>query len=123
MPKHRCPYPECIYETDDVEDALAAVLLTVHSNGSHTNTPATTTASKAEKVKRPTVCRGGTSEDWSYFLSRWKDYVDATKITGQDKVLQLLECCEERLRKDLTRNAGGPLRADLLRKYSRQLKH
>ena len=85
MPKHRCPYPECVYETDDVEEALAAELLTVHSNRSHSNNPATTTASKAGKVKRPTVCRGGTSEDWSYSLSRSKDCVDATKITGQDK--------------------------------------
>ncbi|XP_028411560.1 uncharacterized protein LOC114534203 isoform X2 [Dendronephthya gigantea] len=109
MPSHRCPYPDCEYETADVEDALAAVLLTVHSNGSHNNNQATTTISKGEKVKRPTISRSGTSEDWSYFLSRWKDYVDATKITGQDKVLQLLECCEEQLRKDLTRNAGGSI--------------
>ncbi|XP_046864810.1 uncharacterized protein LOC124459404 [Xenia sp. Carnegie-2017] len=31
------------------------------------------------------------------------------KITGKDKVIQLLECCDETLRKDLTRNAGGTL--------------
>jgi hypothetical protein len=33
----------------------------------------------------------------------------ATKITGHDKVIQLLECCDEPLRKDLTRSAGGSL--------------
>ena len=33
----------------------------------------------------------------------------ATKITGKDKVVQLLECCDEQLRKDLTRNTGGSL--------------
>ena len=42
-------------------------------------------------------------------LSRWNDYTAATKITGKDEVLQLLECCDEQLRKDLTRNAGGSL--------------
>ena len=49
----------------------------------------------------------GTSADWSYFQSHWKDYVDATKVTGQDKVIQLLEFCDEPLRKDLTRSNGS----------------
>ena len=62
-----------------------------------------------EKVKRPTVSSAGSSEEWSYFESRWNDYVDARKITGQDKVVQLLECCDEQLRKDPTRSAGGSL--------------
>ena len=30
-------------------------------------------------------------------------------MTGKDKTVQLLECCDEQLRKDLTRNAGGTL--------------
>ncbi len=51
----------------------------------------------------------GTTEDWVYFKSRWSDYVRATRLTGQDKVIQLLECCDEQLRRDLTRNAGGTL--------------
>ena len=33
----------------------------------------------------------------------------ATNVTGKDKVIQLLECCDEQLCKDLTRNAGGSL--------------
>jgi hypothetical protein len=44
------------------------------------------------------------------FLLRWTDYVAATKLDGKDKVIQLLECCEELLRKDLTRTTGGKLR-------------
>ena len=45
-----------------------------------------------------------------YFQSRWGDYVRATKLTaGPDRVIQLLECCDEQLRRDLTRNAGGTL--------------
>jgi hypothetical protein len=31
------------------------------------------------------------------------------KIAGRDKVVQLIECCDEQLRKDLTRSAGGSL--------------
>ena len=113
MPKYRCPFPECSYDTDDVEDALAAVLLSVHSKGVHTSTENSgtqhTIAAKIEKVRRPTISAAGTSEDWTYFQTRWKEYVDATKISGKDKVIQLLECCDENLRKDITRNAGGSL--------------
>ena len=56
-----------------------------------------------------TISAGGTSEEWTYFTSRWTDYKTATKVSGQDVVIQLLECCEESLRKDLTRNNGGSL--------------
>ena len=42
-------------------------------------------------------------------MTRWTDYAEATKVQGKDKVIQLLECCEEQLRKDLTRTAGGSL--------------
>ena len=116
MPKFRCPYPECTYETDDVTDALAAVLLSVHSAGTHTTQATATiqpqisaTTARVEKVRRPTVTAAGSSEDWAYFTTRWQDYVEATKIEGKDMIIQLLECCDEQLRKDLTRNAGGSL--------------
>ena len=64
---------------------------------------------KAEKVKRPCISYAGTTEDWQYFRSRWSDYVRATRLSGTDKVIQLLECCDEQLQKDLTRNTGGTL--------------
>ena len=60
-------------------------------------------------MKRPCLSSAGTTEDWQYFKSRWSDYVKATKIDGTDKIIQLLECCDEQLRKDLTRTAGGTL--------------
>ena len=44
-----------------------------------------------------------------YFKSRWSDYVKATRLEGTDRVIHLLECCDEQLHKDLTRNAGGTL--------------
>ena len=54
MPKYKCPFPACEYETGDVADALAAVLISVHSTGTHTTTPTAPTASnptaKIEKV-------------------------------------------------------------------------
>ncbi len=102
-----CPFEGCPYVIPDVDPVLAAALLSTHSlihkaGGS-------TQAARAEKVKRPTIASAGTSEDWAYFKSRWGDYVKATRLDGPDLVLQLLECCDEQLRRDLTRNAGGTL--------------
>ena len=117
--KYKCPFPECTFETEEVTDALATVLLSVHSAGTHTApgvaaaapsaAPNTAPNTKLERVRRPTISAAGSSKGWSYFLTRWDDYVTATNITGKDKVIQLLKCCDEQLRKDLTRNAGGSL--------------
>ncbi|XP_071177635.1 uncharacterized protein [Mytilus edulis] len=106
MPAVQCPIPGCDYVTDDLDAAIVAVLITVHST---THAPGPVTAANVEKVKRPVISTAGTSEEWAYFESRWSDYVEATKIAGRDKVVQLLECCDEQLRKDLTRSAGGSL--------------
>ena len=119
MPSHDCPFPECAYNTGESTDDLAATLLKIHFAGAHPPTPspaenastasAASTAARVQKVSRPTASLGMTSEEWSYFLTRWQDYVEATKVTGKEKIIQLLECCDEELRKDLTRTAGGTL--------------
>ena len=109
MPAVNCPYPECEYTTPDLEAAIVAVLLSTHSlthAQGHTDTAA---AAKTEKVKRPSITKSGSSEDWAYFLSRWSDYKQATKVAGKDKVIQLLECCDEELRRDLSRSSGSGL--------------
>lgn len=106
MPKRNCPYPNCDFVTDDVNDDLAAILIKVHADGAHSTTGK---SAKVETVKRPTISSAGTSQDWSYFISRWQDYKTATNISGTEQIVQLLECCEEDLRKDITRAAGGSL--------------
>ena len=60
------------------------------------------TAARVQKVSRQTVSLGMTSEEWSYFLTRWRDYVEATKVLGDEKIMQLLECCDKEHPKDLT---------------------
>ena len=105
MPTIACPVTGCTYTTEDVDANLAVALLSLHAVDH--NSPIS--AAKVEKVKRPTVSSAGTSEDWAYFQSRWLDYTEATKVTGKNKVVQQLECCDEQLRKDLTRNASGSL--------------
>ena len=60
-----------IYDGDckDVLDAaIVAALISTHAKVHDT----AVTPAKAVKVKRPTVSSAGTSEEWTYFLSRWK---------------------------------------------------
>ena len=108
MPVVRCPIEDCEYQTPDVDPVVAAALITTHDTV-HASPHLATPVAKAEKVKRPCISSSGTTEDWHYFISRWSDYVKATKLSGTDRVIQLLECCDDQLRRDLTRNAGGTL--------------
>ena len=112
MPTHKCPFTDCDFETDDVSDQLAATLLSIHASGDHAPGSASASTSskvKVEAVRRPTISSAGSSEEWSYFLTRWTDYTSATKVAGTDRIIQLLECCNDELRKDLTRTEGGSL--------------
>ena len=113
----RLPFPGCEFQTNDVADGLASTLLQIHASGCHSGVTNgeqavasnTSGAARVEKVRCPTISTAGTSEEWSYFKIRWNNYVAAIKISGKDVVIQLLECCDEGLRKDLTRAAGGTL--------------
>ena len=121
MPRRQCPYPECTWKTEDVDDiSFATLSIQIHAQGAHPVTPpapapaptadGTSSHSREEKVRRPTISSGGTGEDWIYFMARWEEYKAANPaMVGKRAVLQLLECCDDELRKDLTRNAGGSL--------------
>ena len=103
MPTIECPIPGCDYVTPECDPAITAALLSTHAitHSSH---------QKTEKLKRPTVSLAGSSEDWAYFESRWKDYASSLKTTSErEQVLQLLDCCDEALRRDLARATGGSI--------------
>jgi len=106
MPVVECPIQGCEYRTPDVDPVVAAALITAHAT---THSMPHPVVAKVEKVKRPSISSGGTTEDWQYFKSRWDDYVRATKLSGTDKVIQLLECCDEQMRRNLTRNTSRTL--------------
>ena len=77
MPEVKCPVTGCKYKTEDVSDALVGTLLGIHVQTAHKDTVASTSGSiptaKLEHIKRPTISKGGTLEDWVYFKSRWED--------------------------------------------------
>lgn len=100
-----CPYPGCGFVTPDgMDPAVVAALLNghmlVHSQAARV---------KATPVRRPEVAAGGTTESWHYFLTRWRAYSLAVHLAGPDVAIQLLECLEPALRRNVTRNIVGPL--------------
>jgi coenzyme F420-reducing hydrogenase gamma subunit len=98
MPSVSCPVPGCPYTTPDIDAVIVAALLTTHAT-QHSGNKATSLSHMLEKVKRPTITPASSSEDWSYFLTRWEEYKTATLVSGKDRIIQLLECCDEQLRK------------------------
>ena len=56
--------------------------------------------SKPEKAKRPELLADTSDEDWVYFKARWEEYKKATGLSGDDLIIQLMECCSESLRRD-----------------------
>jgi hypothetical protein len=90
MPVIQCHIADCEYETPEVDAVVVATQKTTHATV-HSVASSSAAAAKVEKVNRPTVSLAELTEDWSYFLSRWKDYVAATKVTGRDLVVQILE--------------------------------
>ena len=109
MPDLECPAPGCTTSWPDTTAPEVLIrLLDIHAKTAHpdTHTPSPATA-KAEKVKRPSISASGSSEEWTYFTQRWSEYKAATHLTGRDIIYQLLECCDEALRKDLTRTFGS----------------
>ena len=99
-----CPIPGCTYAVPEGTDpAVTAALINGHMlTHSQTNHP------KPTPVRRPEISAGGTTEGWQYFLTRWRTYSTAVRLTDADTSIQLLECLDPNLRRDVTRNAVGP---------------
>ena len=105
-----CSAPGCeVTFLDTLPPEALGTLIALHARTAHppAATQATTPCTKAEKVRRPTISASGTSEDWLYFCQRWTEYKTAVKLTGPDIIIQLLECLDESLRKDITRTYGS----------------
>ena len=105
-----CSVPDCETTFQDTlpEQVLLAMIqmhaITVHQATAVTNNQQPTV--KPETYRRPTVTSSGTNEEFTYFLQRWNQYKQATRLQAADTIFQLLECCTEDLRKDLARTYG-----------------
>ena len=105
-----CPAAGCqVTFRDDLDATVLLSLIQIHERTAHPtdqNNPGAHNT-KAEKVRRPMISSSGTTEEWQYFLTRWNEYKLATRLAGHDIVLQLLECADDSLRRDLIRAYGS----------------
>ena len=93
-----CPHPNCAFSVPEGTDPVVVAALHV---GPQPDRP-----TKANP--RPEISAGGTTEGWQYFLTRWRAYSTAVRLVDKDVSIQLLECLDPNLRRDVTRNAVGP---------------
>ena len=106
MVVHKCEFSDCqwVQNTDNLE--TFATLYKIHVSAVHRQPTASSNA-KAEKAKRPELSSDVSDEDWAYFTSRWEHYKKAANVTGDDVVTQLMECCNEQLRREHHRTFSG----------------
>ena len=98
MPALRCPFPDCLFTTDDVEVTGAAALLNIHALTHSSPAPAPTPREpQAPKLQRPTIRLNITTEEWNAFNRRWTIFSTGTNIPTTSAVSHLLECTSEDL--------------------------
>ena len=102
MPALMCLVDGCQWKTQDLKGEFAnALSIALQGHLQHSHPPSSDTISKPEKLPRPTVSKGISSEERGYFQRR--TYREATKLKGNDAQTQLLACCDTDLRRDLYR--------------------
>ena len=99
MVVHKCEFGDCQWEQDTDNLETYATLYKIHVSAVHTQ-PQPTSNAKAEKAKRPELLADVSDEDWAYFISRWEHYKKAANVTNDNVVTQLMECCNEQLRRE-----------------------
>ena len=111
-----CTFPGCEFQTEVVEIAGAAALLTIHGLShpraiNNTTQPTQPTqppaaqpvsaqssnAPKLPHLDRPKVSSQITPEEWNAFFRRWDAYKAAYNISDANATSQLFFCCSPQL--------------------------
>ena len=103
MPIIQCPITDCQYATEDVEPAVAAVLLTIHNN-THVvvaGTAPTAPKKRAPPIDRPRISKGCNEVSWNAFQTRWTLFKRGSDLTPDEKIQHLFQCCDEDLGNDI----------------------
>ncbi|MEL6802396.1 MAG: reverse transcriptase domain-containing protein, partial [Bacteroidota bacterium] len=100
----RCPVTNCEWEYPcDFDKSQSFEIVKMHVSACHERQPGTVTAtaiqSKAPKIDRPVVDLGIDQEAWNMFLVKWEHFGIGTRISDEDKPLQLLQCASQPLSK------------------------
>ena len=96
MPAIQCHIADCPFVTEDVGDAVAAVVLSHHLASSHP--PTAPAPAKRPVVSKPTVSTNIFAEEWASFLSDWEVYKGSVAIPDGQTGIYLVDCCSDDLR-------------------------
>ena len=108
--KLKCTKDGCPYTTPGLCEDGALRMLEMHQHNMHRVVLSTSESGpRLPKPSRPELTTGVSEEDWKYFQDRWTAYKRDLGLTGSRITAELLECCEESLRRYLHRNLGGGL--------------
>ncbi len=99
----RCPYPECEFETPDIDvigAAGASTTLDIHARVHPLATAAVAPQPPTPKIpslERPKIQLNSSPEEWNAFVRRWKTYKSGSHINDNVAPGQLLECTSKEL--------------------------
>ena len=82
-------------------DKVVAIALLKGHRLTHTVTDSSAT------VARPRITQGMSVKSWRSFLVMWRLYKTDTDVSEAECGLQLIQCCEEKLRAQLFRADSG----------------
>ena len=99
MPVIQCHIADCPFVTEDVGDAVAAVVLSHHLASSHP--PTAPAPAKRPVVSKPTVSTNIYAEEWASFLSDWEVYKGSVAIPDGQTGIYLVDCCSDELRQSV----------------------
>ena len=91
----QCLIEDSASQTDDVESAVATVLLTIHNNV-HLSTPVLFNAGShhgAPKLERPKISTDSSEKIWNNFSTRWSMFKRSTGLSNTESSKKLCYCC------------------------------
>ena len=94
MPIIQCHIPECTFATPDVDNAVAAVILSHHLSADHP-VPA---RKKAPTIPQPKVTGNIYEDQWDSFKREWAVYKGTVEIPAGQLPVYLLACCSQELK-------------------------
>ena len=105
----QCPVGgECDYKTQLLEYAQAEAVLDRHLRYSHQAAGGGGNSDrKLPQFPRPELKLDSSFEEWSEFLTTWKQYKEEYKLDGTSLIRQLYASCSDELRHSLSRSTGG----------------
>ena len=96
MPSVDCPFDGCEYKAENDDVGVIAALLNIQAF-THKDANSTSSQQKPPKMDRPSIELHSSEELWNAFDVRWNMFKKSTKMSADETVRQLFQCCDTEL--------------------------